>query len=124
MNLAFISDAPNITGTGMSELKTAKQSKIKFRHVALLIVFMLLVIAPTAFVVSYLYNQARDQFVSTVAFTVRSEDVSSATDLLGGLSALGSGSSSDTDILFEYIQMLRVFQIEIALGRVKCFKRK
>lgn len=88
----------------MSEFKTAKKSKIKFRHVALLIVFMLLVIAPTAFVVSYLHNQARDQFVSTVAFTVRSEDVSSATDLLGGLSALGSGSSSDTDILFEYIQ--------------------
>ena len=88
----------------MSELKTAKKSKLKFRHLALLIVFMLLVIAPTAFVVSYLYNQARDQFVSTVAFTVRSEDVSSATDLLGGLSALGSGSSSDTDILFEYIQ--------------------
>lgn len=102
--LALIGDAPNEFGTRMSELKTAKESKIKFRHVALLIVFMLLVIAPAAFVVSYLYNQARDQFVSTVAFTVRSEDVSSASDLLGGLSALGSGSSSDTDILFEYIQ--------------------
>ena len=51
----------------------------------------------------YLFVRAQDQFTSTFAFSVRSEEMSSAFDFLGGLSALGSSGSSDTDILYEFV---------------------
>lgn len=63
-----------------------------------------LVVLPSGIVVHYLFSRAQPQFVSTLAFTIRSEELTPAADLLGGLSALGSGSSSDTDVLFEYVQ--------------------
>nr|WP_282569239.1 sugar transporter [Aliiroseovarius sp. S1339] len=51
-----------------------------------------------------MYARAKDQYVSYVAFSVRSEDISSALDVFGGLGAFGSGGSEDTDILYEFIQ--------------------
>lgn len=53
----------------------------------------------------YLWDRAADRYVSTVAFSVRSADTSSAMQLLSGLGQLaGSSSSSDTDILYQFIQ--------------------
>lgn len=77
--------------------------RLQFRHVAVLISFITFVIIPSCLTVWYLYEKARDQFISITAFTVRSEDISAAIDVLGGLSALGSTSSKDSDILNEYI---------------------
>lgn len=51
----------------------------------------------------YLIQRAQDQYTSTFAFSVRSEEMGSAFDFLGGLSALGSSGSSDTDILYEFV---------------------
>lgn len=60
---------------------------------------------PTIVAGIYLYARAADQFASTVGFSVRREDPASAFDLLGGtLSGLSGSSSSDTDILYEFIQ--------------------
>jgi len=47
---------------------------------------------------------AADQFESRVGFSVRAEEIASPADLFGGLAGLSSASSSDTDILYEFIQ--------------------
>lgn len=81
--------------------KTAAPAK---RHYGLVFSFLAIVLLPVLLAAGYLYTKAQDQYASTVAFTVRSEDATSATDLLGGLgSALGGGSSHDSDILYEFV---------------------
>lgn len=84
----------------------ATKAKPKQRHFGLLISFLLLVVIPTGAVTWYLFERAQEQYASTVAFTVRSESSTSATDFIGGLgAAFGSTStSSDTDILYEFIR--------------------
>lgn len=85
----------------------ASPARVKRRHWGVLTGFILMVILPVLAATWYLSERAVDQYASTVAFTVRSEDVSSAIDILGGLgTALGGGGagSSDTDILYEFIR--------------------
>ena len=84
----------------------AKKARRKSRHFGLLFAFLLMVIAPVIAASWYLYERAVDQYASTIGFTVRSEDISSATDLLGGLGAgLGGGAAGgDSDILYAFIR--------------------
>lgn len=86
-------------------LPPASPARPRRRHFGLLISFVLVVLLPTAVSFAYLYMRAADQYASTVGFAVRKEEGGSSADLLGGLSLLaGSSSSSDTDILYEFIQ--------------------
>lgn len=85
----------------------APPAKVRRRHWGLVLAFLVMVAGPIGASAWYLYERAEDQFASTLGFTVRSEDISSAADLLGGLGAsLGgsSGGGSDTDILYEFIR--------------------
>ena len=85
----------------------ARRSRTKARHWGLIAAFIIMVVLPTAVTVWYLQSKAVDQYASTVAFTVRSEDVSSAADLLGGIGqgfTGGSGTRTDSDILYEFIR--------------------
>lgn len=82
----------------------AKPARIHKRHRRIVLSFLLVVLAPLAISAWYLFAFAKDQYASYAAFSVRSEDVSSAMDLLGGLSAFGSGGSEDADILYEFMQ--------------------
>lgn len=82
----------------------AKQAGLRLRHRVLAISFVVLVLLPIAAAAYYLWEQAADEYASTVGFSVRREDVSSAMDLLGGISALSKSSSSDTDILYEFLK--------------------
>ncbi|TJZ89625.1 sugar transporter [Paracoccus gahaiensis] len=69
--------------------------------------FALTVIIPLLVSAYYLYNRAADQYASYVGFSVRSESAPSPADVLGGLGSLvgvTSSSTSDTDILFKFIQ--------------------
>lgn len=66
--------------------------------------FALCVLAPLFAVCAYLWGVAADQYASTVAFSVRREEPAAAAGLIGGLIGLSAGSSSDTDILYEFIQ--------------------
>ncbi|MFW2590259.1 hypothetical protein [Sagittula sp. SSi028] len=77
---------------------------MKRRHWGLIASFALGVALPVVLVGWYLWTRAADQYASTVAFSVRTEESSSALELLGGISALSGSSSSDTDILYEYLQ--------------------
>ena len=83
----------------------AAKARVRRRHWGLILSFLVMVLAPIGAASWYLYERAVDQFGSTLAFTVRSEDISSAADILGGLGAsLGGGSTArDADILYEFI---------------------
>ncbi len=83
-----------------------RPARMRRRHWAVALSFVMFVMLPTLGAGAYLYGWAADQYASRVAFTVRTEDSASAVDLLGGLSSLAGGgaSSSDTDILYEFIQ--------------------
>ena len=79
------------------------------RHWGLLAAFALLVVLPFLAATAYLYARAADQYHSEVAFSIRSEEATSAAaGLLGALTQIGSGSASDADILFEYVRSQQI----------------
>lgn len=83
----------------------AQASRMKRRHWGLVLSFILLVLAPLGALIFYLWFIAVDQYASTTGFTVRQEESASATDLMGGLAKFAGGpSSTDGDILYEFIQ--------------------
>jgi capsular polysaccharide transport system permease protein len=84
----------------------ASKATRKTRHWGLFYAFIIMVLLPIGATGWYLNVRAADQYASTVAFTVRSEDVSSPSDFLGGLAPAltGAGSGSDSDILYEFIR--------------------
>ncbi len=77
----------------------------RLRHFMIALSFVLIVIVPTGGTAYYLWAVAVDQYASSVGFSVRREDAGSATDVLSGLAVFsGTSSSTDTDILYEYLQ--------------------
>ena len=82
----------------------APRARLRLRHVMLALGFLLVVAAPAAVTGWYLWERAEDQFASRMGFTVRREEAPSAVDILGGLSNLSSAGSSDSDVLYEFIQ--------------------
>ena len=80
------------------------RAKIRRRHSALFLSLVLIVFAPLLIITVYLYVFAQDQYASNTGFTVRSDETSSASELVGGLSSMvGGSSSSDTDVLYAFI---------------------
>jgi len=82
----------------------ARVARARPRHWGLLVSFLLLVLLPVSATTWYLWTQAEDQYASTVGFSVRREEASNPIDLLGGLTGISSSSSSDTDILYEFLK--------------------
>jgi capsular polysaccharide transport system permease protein len=83
----------------------AAPARFRFRHYAAVVTFVLAVLLPLAASVWYLFARAADQYHSTTAFSVRSEEVAaSAAGLIGALTQVGGGSASDTDILYDFIR--------------------
>lgn len=80
------------------------------RHLWQVLAFVVLVGLPTVSSAIYLFAIAKDQYTSSVGFAVRSESITSALGLLGGLSSLSGASSSDTDILNKFIQSQELVQ--------------
>lgn len=81
----------------------ARPGTLRRRHRALLVGFVLAVVAPLVLTAAYLYTRAADQYASRVAFSVRTEDDSSTIEMLGGITGISSSSSSDADVLFAYL---------------------
>jgi len=85
--------------------KMAGPAKPRKRHRVLLLTLVLIVLLPMGAAAWYLWTRATDQYASFVSFSVRKEDTGSSLDILGGLSQLtGGGGSSDTDILYQFMQ--------------------
>jgi capsular polysaccharide transport system permease protein len=98
-----------ITSEAMAEAAAAagpmaSEAFVRPRHRLLFWSFVVVVMLPLMVSAAYLYGVAKDQYASTVGFSVRREDASSAGDILGGLTSLTKSSSSDTDILYEYLR--------------------
>jgi capsular polysaccharide transport system permease protein len=85
-------------------------ARTQLRHRGMMASFVLLVFAPVLISGFYLYVIAKDQYISTVSFAVRTEEISSALSLLGGLTSLSGASSSDADILYQFIQSQELVQ--------------
>lgn len=82
----------------------ARPARRQLRHLITLLSFVFFVGVPSVGAGFYLMLIAEDQYTSKVGFSVRREDTNSALEVLGGLSSLSGSSSSDTDILYEFIQ--------------------
>lgn len=83
----------------------AAPAQMKRHHWGGIFGFFLIVLAPVGTLVFYLWFVAVDQYASTAGFTVRQEEGGSATDLMGGLAQFaGAGTTSDSDVLYEFIQ--------------------
>ncbi|MFQ6553780.1 sugar transporter [Aestuariibius insulae] len=100
--------------------KLAARATMKRRHYGAILSFLLIVLLPIGGAAYYLYEIAKEQYASTVGFAVQTEDMPSAVELLGGITELGgSSSSSDTDILYEFIQsqeMVRLIDEQLDLS--------
>ncbi|MGY9045548.1 hypothetical protein P775_06745 [Puniceibacterium antarcticum] len=96
----------------------AGPARVRRRHRILMLTFLLWVMIPLAATGWYLFAFAKDQYASKVGFSVRTEEVGSSLGFLGGLTELSGSSSSDTDILYEYIQsqqMVRAVNARLGL---------
>ncbi len=82
---------------------TVGPARRKRRHVFLILSLIWVVLVPIAVSAYYLWGMAADQYASKIAFSVRSEEQSSPIELLGGITDLSGSSSSDTDILYVYL---------------------
>lgn len=101
--------------------RPAGQARARRRHLGIALSFALIVLTPLILSGGYLYLVAKDQFASHVGFSVRTEEVGSAVELLGGITELSGSSSSDTDILYEFIQsqqMVRAIDGALDLKRI------
>lgn len=110
-----------------SEVKMKHDSKVappvgkalvKPRHRIILVSFLAIVVTPLILAAAYLEVRAHDRYVSNVAFSIRSESTSSAMEMLGGLAAMSGSSSSDTDILYNFIksaEMVRALDAKLNL---------
>jgi capsular polysaccharide transport system permease protein len=83
---------------------------MKRRHYGLLASFIVLVVLPMVVVGGYLMFFAKDQFVSKVGFTVRREEAPLVSSLISSLGQVSSASSSDSDILFEFVRSQELVQ--------------
>ena len=81
----------------------ARPARARRRHWFLLLSFLAIVIIPVFVTSFYLLVFAADQYASRLAFSVRSEEQSSAIEILGGITELSGSSSSDSDILYAYL---------------------
>ncbi len=76
----------------------------KFRHKLLVLSFVLTVIVPTGLGTAYLYTRAADQYYSTAAFSVRSEELTSPLAALSAFTQVGNSTASDSAVLYDFIR--------------------
>lgn len=101
----------NVQAPQDASLALATPAHFKRRHWGLLYALILLVALPILAVSSYLYGVAEDQYASITGFTVRQEEGGSASSFLSGLAGFaGTGGSSDSDILYEFIQSQEIVE--------------
>jgi capsular polysaccharide transport system permease protein len=98
----------------------ARPARPRRRHVAILLGFLLCVVAPVAATGRYLFTVALDQYASHAGFSVRREESDPAVEILGGITSLSGSGTSDADVLYEFIrsqEMVRLVDARIDLRR-------
>jgi capsular polysaccharide transport system permease protein len=99
-----VAETPSELPSAYSVPPPVRPAFMRPRHWMLIITFVICVIVPTVLAGVYLYTRAADQYASRVGFSVRSEETGSAFEFLGSLTNVSGSSSSDTDILYKFIQ--------------------
>lgn len=88
-----------------------RPAKLRKRHYGLLLSLVAVIVVPLFLTIGYLYIFAEDQYASNTGITVRTEETSSASDLVGGLSAfMGGGGTTNTDVLYEFMQSQEIVE--------------
>jgi len=82
----------------------AQKAVMRPRHWVLLALFMLIVVGPPAGYGWYLFTAAADLYESDAGFSSRTQAAASPFDFLGVMAGGSSSSSSDMDIVFEFIR--------------------
>lgn len=117
-------NAPRTVPGPASESKVpppARPARREPRHVFILLSSLVCVVLPLIIVAFYLWSRSADQYASYLGFSVRTEETSSAVEILGGITELSGGSSSDTDILFSYLtsqKLVREVDNQVDLGAI------
>lgn len=96
--------APDPAPEPIAVAPVASTARPRRRHFVFAFSFAIVVLLPIVASAIYLWGVASDQYNSTVGFSVRREETTPAVEILGGLTSLSGSSSSDSDILYEYIQ--------------------
>lgn len=96
-------NSPSAPAAAIPVRPPAQMARIKPRHRFLALSFLIVVVLPLLVTAFYLWGRSADQYASNLGFSVRTEESSSAIELLGGITELSGSSSSDTDILFAYL---------------------
>ena len=102
--------APPKSSVDALEYPVAGMGRRRARHWAAILSFALFVVLPACLWGWYLWERAADQYASHVAFSVRAEESGSSIELLGGVTELSGASSTDTDILYEFLQSQALVQ--------------
>lgn len=106
------------------QVPLAGPAKLRTRHAVMLSSFVLGVILPSILVAWYMWGVALDQYASKVGFSVQRDETGSAVELLGGITQLSGSSSTDTDILYKYIQSRELIEtVNARLNLVDMFTR-
>lgn len=88
-----------------SLLPPVETAHLELRHKLILLSFLVVVALPTLVSAWYLWTRAEDQYISTIAFSVRKEEASPSLDIMGGITQLTGGTTaSDTDILYDFLR--------------------
>lgn len=103
-NISVLNIPPSVSGIGIKFRPPARAARLRKRHVAALISFAFCVCLPVLLAAGYLWLRAADQYASTVAFSVRSEEPSSGLEMLGGIADLSGSNASDSDILYDFLR--------------------
>lgn len=91
---------------------TARPAQRKSRHRGLVLSLLIVVGLPVLLTTLYLTVLAKDQYASKVGFTIRREETSAASELMGGLSSmLGAGAQSHADLLFEFVKSQEIVEL-------------
>ena len=86
-------------------------ARIRPRHRGLALSLLVVIVLPVLLTTTYLLVFAQDQYASTVGFTIRQEETSAASELMGGLSSmLGAGAQGHADLLFEFVQSQEILE--------------
>lgn len=103
---------------------TVNVAPMRRRHWGLVLLFVLMVVLPTSGYGYYLYMFAADQYESNVGFSSRTEQAPSPFELLGALGGVSASSSSDMDIVYQFIRSQELVErLDAKLGLRKIFSK-
>lgn len=114
-------EMPSAAAIPLKVANAAGPARAERRHRNIGKSFVLAVICPLIALAIYIWGFAEDQYASYLGFTVRSESARQPLELLGGLTGLGSFSTSDPEILYKFLngqELLKKVDARVDLQKI------